>query len=114
MGGEELHAEFERLGEAVVLERITGKAYDQYTRAHALRWLSDRALARVVAGEETIEARLATQARARGLRRLLILAAVAACAVAVAFFYLDGHRAARPGAGRAPASATLASPPTAP
>ena len=114
MGGEELHAEFERLGEAVVLQRITGKAYDQYTRAHALRWLSDRALARVVAEEGTIKARLATQARARGLRRLLILAAVTACAVAAVFFYLDGHRAARPGAGRAPTSATLASPATAP
>ena len=114
MGGEELHAEFGRLGEAVVLERITSKAYDQYTRAHALRWLSDRALARVVAEEGAIKARLATQARARGLRRLLILAAVASCVVAAAFFYLDGHRATRPGAGRAPASAALASPATAP
>ena len=115
MGGEELRAEFERLGEAEVIARISDNTFDQYSRAYALRWLSDHALSRVL-GEETaaVQTRLAAQTAARRARRLIIFAVAAICALVAALLWYSVPGAGRPGASRAATSTITASPQAAP
>jgi uncharacterized membrane protein len=91
MGGEELRAEFERLGEVAVIERIMKGTYDRYRRAYALRWLSDHALARVQKEETALNRRLAAAKAVRPDLRLTLLAVVAIFVLVAALIWLKTH-----------------------
>jgi hypothetical protein len=104
MGGEEFDAEFERLGEVEVIDRIIHNSYEQYMRAYALRWLANRAMARVLAQEEAVaSARLAELAHTQRSRVLLIFALILICVVLAGAFLVNIRRAARVNAGHAQA-----------
>jgi hypothetical protein len=109
MGGEELHAEFERLGEVAVIDGILHKTYDQYGRAYALRWLSGRAMARVLEDEKASNARRAAQMAARRDRGFLVLAVMAICVLVAALFWMKDHGAELSGAHQRHASNAPAS-----
>ena len=77
MGDENPFAEFERLGEAEVFERLIHKRFEEVRRVYALRWLSERGLARAVAADRAARARVAATLEARRFQRAVIVAFVA-------------------------------------
>ena len=91
---ETVHIEFERLGEAEVSRLIVAHAFDEPTRANAMRWLNDRAMARTTKVErgrgralqdweiQLNDARHAARA-ASAVSVLALVVAVAATALAI-------------------------------
>lgn len=85
---ETVHIEFEKLGEPEVSRLIVAHAFDEPTRAHAMRWLNDRAMARTIKVErgrgralETWEVHLNEARRAaRAASAVSVLALVIAIA----------------------------------
>ena len=76
----QLNAEFETLGEATVAERLDANHYQGAARAVALRWLNDKACARVgidrPAHGQPIDLSFERLSRAENVGRLAILCAV--------------------------------------
>lgn len=91
---EAVHIEFEKLGETEVSRLIVAHAFDEPTRAHAMRWLNDRAMARTTKVErgrgralqdweiQLSEARRAARA-ASAVSVLALVAAVVAAGLAI-------------------------------
>jgi hypothetical protein len=67
-------AEFERLGEAEVFKRLLDKRFQEERRVYALRWLSERGLARAVAVDQAGRARVAAALEAVRFLRFVVVA----------------------------------------
>ena len=83
-----IFAEFETLGEIEVNSRVEHKVYDDITRAYALRWLNEKAMARVnsaaAVDDYKHESQLHLARRAVHSARLASIWAAVAAAAAVA------------------------------
>ena len=76
MADEYLYAEFERLGEAEVLECLIHKRFKEERRVYALRWLGERGLARALAADRAARAHVVALAKARRDRQAILAGAL--------------------------------------
>lgn len=85
-------AEFERLGEAEVKERLGHNAFDNIHRIYALRWLNQKGGDRFRAAQREAAAKKAEQDRIRRRAQLMANAALVAAVMALVIALLVSHR----------------------
>lgn len=91
MGEADFDAEFDRLGEAEVADRLVHRDYAEERRIYALRWLGDRGLARALAQADAARARLDAERSAALARRWASLAVALFAGLIVATLALLRH-----------------------